>query len=210
MANFNLYTGQKVNLRSSKQEIEYKAEVIGINAQSIDLQLLETNQKKLSSLVVGQDYIISFEGSNVLYELEVKIKRITNKVNALLVVKPIGDLQKIKRRRYMRVTVGLTVEYRLLGEEPWVEAVLVDMSASGMKIAVNSIEGLRTEQKIELSFSNLDQFPLTKIIARILRIQVNQNSSGSGLKYYLGLEFISTSKDEREKLIKWIQKRRNE
>ena len=211
MSNFNLYIGQKVNLIKEKNSSgpKYKAEVIGINSNSIDLQLLDFGAKQIKSLSVGEDYIIFFEGSNALYELDVKIKKITNLINKVLVVNPIGNLKKTERRRYMRVQVRKKIKYKLLDQTTYSDAVMINISGSGIKIEVDSLTNFKLEKNIKIDFSDIDSFPILEAEGRILRIKVDQNSRGSRIKYHLGVEFVSLAKQQKEKLINWVQQKKN-
>nr|WP_275579383.1 PilZ domain-containing protein [Halanaerobacter jeridensis] len=142
-------------------------------------------------------------------QLDVEIKNISTRFNLVLLVNPIGEVRKIERRRYNRVQISTAIRYRNLKQQESKTAHLIDVSASGIKMEVESIIDLQVEKKIIIDFTTLDEFPISKIKARILRIKVNQNSRGKVRRYYIGLEFVSVTKEQREEMIEWVQQQKN-
>ena len=208
MANFNLYLGQDVKLTpKAESDLEHKAEVIAKDKTGIDLKIIDFKQENISVFKPEEEWTIAFEGTNSLNQLDVKIENISTRFNLVLTVSPIGEVQKIERRRYTRAKISAPIKYRDLNSEEMSPARLIDISASGIKMEIETIIGLKMEKEIIIDFSSLDDFPVLEIQARILRIKVNQNSQGKIRKYYAGLEFVSVGKDEREELIDWVQER---
>jgi c-di-GMP-binding flagellar brake protein YcgR len=210
VANFNLHNGQVVKLKEKNKDgsRKYKAKVVGINSDSLDLKLLELASNS-DLLKVNQVYTIYFEGSNHLYQLDIKLQKI-NESNQVLVVDSVGELRTNERRRYMRVDVEEKIKYQLNNDPNYYDALMVDISASGMKLETANITNLNLETEIRIDCSSVDNFPVDELAARVLRIRVNQNRSQHNKKYYLGVEFTSVEDEIREKLIDWVYQKKDE
>ncbi|MGM0370295.1 MAG: flagellar brake protein [Bacillota bacterium] len=210
MANFNLHNGQVVKIKEKNKDDsrKYKAKVVGINSDSLDLKLLEL-ASNIDLLRVNQVYTIYFEDGNQLYQLDIKLKKI-NRGNQLLVADSVGELRTNERRRYMRVDVDEKIKYQLINDPDYYDALMVDISASGMKLGIENITNLKLETEIRIDCSSVDKFPVDELEARVLRIRVNQNRSQHNKKYHLGVEFISVEDKIREELIDWVYQKQEE
>ncbi|MFO7819245.1 MAG: PilZ domain-containing protein [Halanaerobacter sp.] len=210
MADFNLYLGQEVKLTpANNSDIEYQAQVISKDDINLNLRLLNATSEDSSVFKEEKNWTLNYEESNAFYQLDIEVKKIRTKAGPVLAVTVLGEERKKERRRYIRVKVDKQVNYHLLNKKESYQGRLIDISASGMNLEVENISSLRVEKIIVINFADLAEFPMDEVEGRILRIKVNQNSHGSRRKYHLGLEFVSITAPEKEKLILWVQQRKD-
>lgn len=207
VADLNLDIGQQVTLHKDSST-EFEAEVIAKDKNNFDVKILNSEGPLI--LKEDQKWTLVFEGRSRLYQLTVQIKQISNRPKKIIVIAPIGELKMVERRRYQRVKMSAEIEYRSLNNSDTYQAHLVDISASGLKMEVGELNILEMEKKIMIDFSQLDQFPVTELEARILRIKINQTSKNRLRRYYVGLEFVKVSPEKREELIDLVERKKQE
>lgn len=166
----------------------------------------------------------------VMYECRINITDRYKEGNLfILEVEVVSQLKKVQRRNFYRYTCMLAMQYIILPEEEltdplekteekqeeiqevkqqekqqgakvWKQAVVMDISGGGIRIAskVKEEEGIKIE--IKLPLVNGEEKTVLFLKARIIR---TVPSSKNGI-YELRVEFIDILESDREVIIKYI------
>ena len=209
-----LESGQKIKLSKLSsfniphQELFTKVEgkVIDINDQQVEIKLLnlDRNFAEIEFIRIGIILNLCFVGDDALYKVGVEVKEIRNV--SKLVLKQVSGLQKIQRRRSIRIPVQERIKYSIAQNNKKnvanskvklksFSATMLDISMFGLKIEVDSLTNLE-ENKILNLFLDFSFLEKASIQGRIIRIEEENK--------ILGIEFLDISDSDRQKLTRWI------
>jgi c-di-GMP-binding flagellar brake protein YcgR len=112
----------------------------------------------------------------------------------------------IEKRRFPRLFFNVDVEYKKLeeGESSGIKTRSKNISARGIRLIL--LEKIKLQTNIELRFSLPDT--QEKIVATGKVVWIEEFSVGdapSNLAYDAGIEFITVSKADRERIVKFPQ-----
>ncbi|ADL07881.1 flagellar brake protein [Thermosediminibacter oceani] len=116
----------------------------------------------------------------------------------IIAVELLGPPEKNQRRGYFRLQVSLNVKIRPEGTENWINAYVIDLSASGAMIYFRKeIEkGQIVEIKLQLDSKELN------LKAKVVRITKDPGRRIS--PYNMGVQFIDIEEHIRDEIIKFV------
>ncbi|GAB6100561.1 flagellar brake domain-containing protein [Halanaerocella petrolearia] len=194
-----LYVCQYVHLSRIDQEDDYKARIIDLKKDEIRLH----SESDLTELTAENQLLtLSFIDNNALYRLRVVVKEVKEKY---LLVTVESGIERVQRRRYVRVPIYKKIEYKLIDNkgDDFKEAIALDISGGGLKVMTKELDGINIEAELEIK---LDSFSLEFNIVegRLVRVQAEDDSESEEKVYYLGIEFVDLPKAWREDIIEWV------
>lgn len=112
------------------------------------------------------------------------------------------DLKEVQRRQCVRISLFKDILYckaeimdKLHVYNPLLKAVMLDLSANGMKVVIQ--ENLILEEKLQFSI-NLDE-EIIYLNGKVIRIEKGENNTN-----IYGIEFIEIDRNTDEKIVKFI------
>ena len=170
---------------------------------------------KIIPLSVGESFMACFYAKlGAMYECKISITDRYKEGNLfILEIEVVSQLKKVQRRNFYRYSCMLAMQYIVLpenedevdmieepGSEVWKQAVAMDVSGGGVRIAskVKEEEGTFIELKLPLVNGKERTVLYTK--AKILKVLP---SSQSGV-YELRVEFIDILEADMEEIVKYI------
>lgn len=204
--------GQMVNVGKDHEGKEglYRLKVMAVYKNKIELDLPMENGERPEMIGRGELLTISFAARSGLNKLDVKVKQV-NEMRKIFSVMPQGEIQRIQRRRYVRISLKKEIKYqRIVNEEDdFIEAMMIDISASGLKMRINELNGVAMYQVLDLKLHNLS-FDINCLKGRVVRLKEKKDPATGKSFYDLAVEFIDITSAEREKLIEWVLSKQRE
>lgn len=170
---------------------------------------------KIIPLSVGESLMACFySNQGAMYECRINITDRYKEGNLfVLEIETASQLKKVQRRNFYRYTCMLAMQYIVLAEdaneeeimdesnsEVWKQAVAMDVSGGGIRIASKIKEEEGTHIEIKLPLVNGKERTVLYTKAKIIRVLP---SSQSGV-YELRAEFVDILEADREEIIKYI------
>ncbi|GAB6137541.1 flagellar brake protein [Halanaerobaculum tunisiense] len=208
MADSKLFVNQYVNLSTIDGEQEYEAEIVKLEGEAIKLNLLDAELDNLESVTPGNTLVLSFVGQSALYKLNVVVDKTTE---CFLVVTRDSGLERIQRRKYVRVPVHKKIHYSLLSasQNQLKEAVVMDISGGGLQMKVDDFSKYDLDQVLKLQLDSFD-FSFNIINGQVIRVSEEEEPDLDKKVYQLGVEFIGASKQRQEEIISWVFEKQRE
>ena len=170
---------------------------------------------KIIPLSVGESFMACFYVKlGAMYECKINITDRYKEGNLfILEIEVASQLKKVQRRNFYRYSCMLAMQYIVVpedaededmleeeGSEVWKQAVAMDVSGGGVRIAskIKEEEGTLIELKLPLVNGKERTVLYTK--AKVLRVLP---SSQSGI-YELRAEFVDILEADREEIVKYI------
>ncbi|MEZ7893292.1 MAG: PilZ domain-containing protein [Candidatus Wallbacteria bacterium] len=233
-------TSFEITNESSLQKYLGKGQVIevevklGLFAGQYKSKVLTFNDKNISFAVpaVGNKLIhlwdktvchINYMRSDGMYTFMTRIVKSEIYPNPILQALVPPKIEKIQRRRYVRVDVKLAIKMRRFHEdvpydsqpEPFFEATTVNISAGGLR-ADSPKHKLEMGEVYEFEFT-LDNYKYQNVLGEIVRAAEMKNAQGALLTnpdgsqmYNYGVNFIQIHRVQKEKIISYVFKRERE
>lgn len=216
--NIHLEPGTKVKLsKLTGSEIPYEelltkveAEVIAVDEDRIEVSLLNLNKNfaEIEFIRIGILLNMCFVGKDALYKVVVEVEQI-KEVSKLILVQQ-GKVQRIQRRKAARIPASEKINYRGIEDDNFKfetngsqdfsrKAKVTNISSVGLKMKVNSLEGLSLAEVLGIELPFLNDGVLKGEIVRIEEENM-----------YLGVEFIDLPEEINQRLTRWILKKEEE
>ncbi|MBM7555809.1 flagellar brake protein [Halanaerobacter jeridensis] len=199
-------SGQKVTIGKDYNNNTnlYRVRVLAVYKKMIELELPKKDGQKPDIIEQGELLTISFAGQAGLNRLDVKVKRVKEYRKKFIVTRK-SKIRRIQRRKYVRLPLRKEIEYqRIINiEDNFLSAMMLDISASGLKIRLEELNGVAMYQVLDLKLNNLS-CGINLLKGRVVRLDEKEDPDPKKPFYDLGVEFIDISVTEQEKLIEWV------
>lgn len=205
----------KSMMNESKQEpIKYISKVLEMDNDYEMKIAMPIQGGKIIPLSVGESLTACFYSNlGAMYECKINITDRYKDGNIfILEIEIASQLKKVQRRNFYRYTCMLAMQYIVLpedadeaelmesGSEVWKQAVAMDVSGGGIRIASKVKEEEGTYIEIKLPLVNGKERTMLYVKAKIIRALP---SSQTGV-YELRAEFVDILEADREEIIKYI------
>lgn len=124
-----------------------------------------------------------------------------------LVLNPTGEIDFVQRRQYFRLSKpSVTAHYQLIEQEVAdieimpVEAMVWDLSGSGIGIVIRSVKTIYTDVKMKLIIS-LPEERMIEIVGEAVRVVPRSIIRN---EYLIGINFKKIREADRDRIIKYI------
>ena len=207
-----LESGQMVNIgkdHRGKQDL-YRIKVLAVYKKVIELELPKREGKVPDIIAPEELLIISFAGRGGLNRLDIKVKEI-KEIRKRFIASRESKIRRIQRRKYVRIPIKKEIKYqRIINiEDDFLKATILDVSASGLKMRLNQLNGVAMYQVLDLKLDNLS-CDINLLKGRVVRLDEKKDPDTGKAFYDLGIEFIDISTAEQEKLIEWVLAKQRE
>ncbi|TYP59908.1 flagellar brake protein [Thermosediminibacter litoriperuensis] len=199
MRNKNLEIGMKVEIEVIRddQNIIFPTKVEDFDGDRVLLGM-PFFEGKIFFLRSDELVRIYYAKSDCFYFVRAKVVEKKYAPIPVIAVKLMGPPEKNQRRDYFRVQVSLKVMVRPEGTENWMNAYVVDLSASGAMIY--SGKEIGKEQIVEIKLPlNSKEFNLKAKVVRITKDPMRSINP-----YNMGVQFIDIEEHMRDEIIKFI------
>lgn len=191
MKNFNLKLNEIIVVKYD--DVIYRCSIQGITENSVSINV-PVNNGELLMLNGGEVLDVQYcseTGNYYEFELEVIGRNNDDNIPMYNLSLP-RNLRRIQRRDYVRVEVLRNIKYRRKEEEPWREAIMLDISGGGMRIKV----------PIELDIGDrlITKFESSGKLFEI-EVEIKRNEKVNAGEYIYGLEFIDINEKRRDNII---------
>ncbi|MBQ3514844.1 MAG: flagellar brake domain-containing protein [Lachnospiraceae bacterium] len=205
----------KSMMNESKQEpIKYISKVLEMDNDYEMKIAMPIQGGKIIPLSVGESLTACFYSNlGAMYECKINITDRYKDGNIfILEIEIASQLKKVQRRNFYRYTCMLAMQYIVLpedadeaelmesGSEVWKQALAMDVSGGGIRIASKVKEEEGTYIEIKLPLVNGKERTMLYVKAKIIRALP---SSQTGV-YELRAEFVDILEADREEIIKYI------
>ena len=188
----------------------YRLKVVAVYKDIIELELPKENGKRPEIIARGELLILSFAGRSGLNKLDVRVKEV-NEIRKKFAVVRQSQVRRIQRRKYVRIPLKKEVEYQRIVniEDNFLPALILDISASGLKMRLKELNGVAMYQVLDLKLDKLS-CAVNLLKGRVVRLEEKKDPDTGKPFYEVGIEFIDISAAQREKLIEWILSKQRE
>lgn len=201
---------------------QYKSRLTGIHDKYLSLVVPNVSGKNIlfwEKIVCHVNYM----RPDGMYTFITHVIKCENYPKPILQLALPDKIEKIQRRRYVRVDVKIPVKMRLYREdinydeqnEPFFEATTVNISAGGLRIDCPKRK-LEVGEVYEFEFT-LDDYQYKNILGEIVRAAEMKNPQGNLMTYpdgspmyNYGVNFIQIHRIQKEKIIAYVFKRERE
>nr|WP_282580123.1 flagellar brake domain-containing protein [Natroniella sulfidigena] len=208
---------RKVEIEFLHQQYDdkYAAQIADVLDEDIFLITNPFTEGKSIKVSNGTRGTVFLKEQNGLYKIPIKV--IGKEVDAtpLLKLKVAGQIKRTQERKSFRLEIYEETEYELVGAESFqaenisglkaedddYKALIVDISAGGLKMKMKTIKKVEEEEivRINLDFADLS---VTRVLGQVVRVV--EKVENEEKKYIAGIKFINLAKEDKDKLVKWI------
>ncbi|WP_027340582.1 flagellar brake protein [Halonatronum saccharophilum] len=178
---------------------EFEGLIIGVDSNRIELEIIHPNLdlKEIAFIKLKTLLTLSFKEDDGLYQLPVEVDGFKGATVLIIIQK--GPLNKIQRRKAIRIPIKQHIKYKKSQQEEFKDGKLQDISFIGAKIQVDSLKKIKTGDHINLQLDLPCFKEKTSLKGKVVRIETTKE----GL-YNLGLQFVDLSNNIKQKLARWI------
>nr|WP_282706839.1 flagellar brake domain-containing protein [Natroniella acetigena] len=207
--------GIEIEFLHDKYEDKYATQIADVLADDTFLINNPFAEGKLIKVSNGTRGTVFLKEQNGLYTIPVKVIGKEVDVTPLLKLKIAGQIKRTQERKSFRLEIYEETEYELVGaesfqaeniagldgEESDYKALIIDLSAGGLKMKMQTMMELEEEEiiRINLDFADLS---VTKVLGQVVRVV--EKIENDQKKYVVGIKFINLAKEDKDKLVKWI------
>lgn len=199
---------------SNEEQVKYVSRVLEKNNDYEMKIAMPIQGGRVIPLAVGDTFMSCFfSGPGSIYEARIKVTDRYKQENLfVLEIEVISQLKKVQRRNFYRFSCMLPMYYINVNMEDeeetsesndskvWKQAVAMDISGGGIRIASKIKEEEGSCIEIKLHLINESEKSLIYMKAKIIRVL---SSSQKGV-YELRGEFVDILEADREEIIKYI------
>jgi len=188
----------EVEIRKGVYSGTYTSKIEEINEDNIKI-LTPFKKGEIIPVHIGTNLNIFFTGKDAAYTFHSQvIDRLKENVR-LLVITPPEDINRIQRRDFFRLNVKKDAKYRKVNrqlepEEEYLETSTIDISAGGVRLALESELTKGDLIEITIAIPALDE----EIIGEIKQIYSLKNGKAAGI------EFKGISQHTRDSIMSWL------
>ncbi|WP_408954532.1 flagellar brake protein [Natroniella sp. ANB-PHB2] len=207
--------GIEIEFLHEQYEDKYSAQIADILTEDTFLITNPFANGKLIKISNGTKGTVFLQKQNGLYRIPVTVISKEVDVTPLLKLKISGQIKRTQERKSFRLEIYEETEYELVGAEVFQaenitgidgeendhKALIVDISAGGLKMKMQTMMELEEEEiiRINLDFADLS---VTKVLGQVVR--VTEKIENDQKKYIVGVKFVNLAKEHKDKLVKWI------
>ncbi|MGM0409724.1 MAG: flagellar brake protein [Bacillota bacterium] len=188
----------EVEIRKGAYSGNYASKIEEINEDNIKI-LTPFKRGEIIPVHIGTNLNIFFTGKDAAYTFHSQvIDRLKEKVR-LLVITPPEEINRIQRRDFFRLDVKKDAKYRKVNEElepeeEYLETSTIDLSAGGVRLALESELAKGDLIEIIIDIPVLEE----EIIGEVRQIYSLKNGKAAGI------EFKGISQHTRDSIMSWL------
>lgn len=198
---------------------QYRSRILDFSDKNIKLMVPKVDGKE-KEIWKDTTVHINYMRPDAMYTFKSRVRKSELYPRPLLFVEIPPRIERVQRRRYVRVdTPGLTAKFRVFNEEmssaentaEYKFARIVNLSAGGMRLDNDTVK-VEKGELLELEFM-IDGYKFQHVIGEIVRsLELKKVDSQKNEKifYSFGINFIQIHRVHKEKVFSYVFKKERE
>ncbi|PRX33653.1 c-di-GMP-binding flagellar brake protein YcgR [Orenia metallireducens] len=206
----------RIKIEDGPYKGEYGSKILDFDDKTIEIELPFDEDNRPLSIKKKTPLKIIFTGATALYQMESKVKKRKKKPVYSLVVLNSSEVERIQRRRFVRISVQEEIEYRVVAycdikekqeyndySEEFNKALAADISGGGLMIVIKGANNFEIGQVLELKIDFIE-LSISLLNGEIVRVEERKEDGTDKITTVYGVKFVDISTELREEIIEWV------